>query len=174
MNKIKNEVIKTYPSSGESIIIIGEENYIFQITTGENELNSLNGNYNNYYNLSMIDLGACERLLKDENDIDPDINLIFLKFEKLTNKASEKNVQYEVYNPINNKQLNLSICMNTSIDLYIPITLTEKAQNLYEDLRKSGYDLFNEKDSFYTDICTPYKSDKGTDVLLSDRKNDYY
>ena len=122
----------------------------------------------------MIDLGACERLLKDENDIDPDINLIFLKFEKLTNKASEKNVQYEVYNPINNKQLNLSICMNTSIDLYIPITLTEKAQNLYEDLKKSGYDLFNEKDSFYTDICTPYKSDKGTDVLLSDRKNDYY
>ena len=38
----------------------------------------------------------------------------------------------------------------------------------------SGYDLFNENDSFYNDICTPYKSENGTDVLLNDRKNDYF
>ena len=41
-------------------------------------------------------------------------------------------------------------------------------------MKKNGYDLFNINDSFYQDICTPYKSKDGTDVLLSDRKNDYY
>ena len=29
-------------------------------------------------------------------------------------------------------------------------------------------------DSFYKDICTPYKSEKNTDVLLSDRIKDFY
>ena len=41
-------------------------------------------------------------------------------------------------------------------------------------MKESGYDLFDENDSFYTDICTPYKSENNTDVLLSDRKKDYY
>ena len=56
----------------------------------------------------------------------------------------------------------------------MPIALDEKMLALYKDLKNSGYDLFNINDSFYNDICSPYKSDNGTDVLLSDRKNDIY
>jgi len=41
-------------------------------------------------------------------------------------------------------------------------------------LSKQGYDIFNENDSFYQDICSTYKSENGTDVLLSDRKSDFY
>ena len=37
-----------------------------------------------------------------------------------------------------------------------------------------GYDLFDINSPFYNDICTPYKSPEGTDVLLSDRINSYY
>ena len=172
--KIKSEIIGTYPANGESIVIEGEENYVFQITTSANEINSLNGNYENNYNLSMIDLGECEKLLKEENDIGEEENLIILKYEKIASAASEKNVQYEVYDPNTLKKLGLSICEETPIDLYIPITLSEKTQTLYNDLKESGYDLFNENDSFYTDICTPYESENGTDILLSDRKKDFY
>ena len=173
-NKIKNEIIKSYPENGESIVIEADDNYVFQITTGENEINSLNGNYENKYNLSIIDLGECGKLLKEANGIGEDENLIILKFEKLTGIASEKNVQYEVYDPNTLKPLNLSVCSSTSVDLYIPITLSEETQKLYDDLKANGYDLFNENDSFYTDICTPYESENGTDILLSDRKNDFY
>ena len=67
--KIKSEIIGTYPANGESVVIEGEENYVFQITTAANEINSLNGNYENNYNLSMIDLGQCENLLKNKNII---------------------------------------------------------------------------------------------------------
>ena len=173
-DKIKSEIIKSYPPNGQSIVIEGEENYVFQITTTGNEEDTLNGNKTNNYSLSMIDLGKCETLLKQTNNISDEVNLIILKFEKLTNTASEKNVQYEVYDPVTLKQLNLSICEETSIDLYIPITLSNKTQSLYDSLKESGYDLFNENDPFYTDICTPYESENGTDVLLSDRKNNFY
>ena len=174
--KIKNEIIKSYNDNKnqESIVIKGDENYVFHITNGENEKNSLNGNYDNKFNLSMVDLGECGDLLKKEYNINDEENLIILKFEKLTNIASEKNVQYEVYQPITLEKLNLSICSSNLIDLYIPIILSERTQNLYDDLKESGYDLFNENDSFYNDICTPYESENGTDVLLSDRKKDYY
>ena len=41
---------------------------------------------------------------------------------------------------------------------------------LYKSLNKSGYNLFDSKDSFYNDICTPYTTENGTDISLNDRK----
>ena len=38
----------------------------------------------------------------------------------------------------------------------------------------SGYDLFNENDSFYTDICSTFTSQNGTDMTLADRKKEIY
>ena len=43
-----------------------------------------------------------------------------------------------------------------------------------EDLKEYGYNLLDIEDPFYQDICAYYKSQDGTDVLLADRKNDYY
>ena len=173
-NIIKN-IIETYPSDGESIVIEGEDNYVFQITTNENELNSLNGKGDNPYNLSIIDLGECEKLIKTKYEIDENTNLIILKLEQLSDTAAQRNVQYEIYNPNNpTEKLDISICQNVSINLYLPITLSEKSQKLYQDLKEYGYDLFDINDPFYQDICTPYSSENNTDILLSDRKNDFY
>ena len=171
---IISELIKEYPNNGTNVVIEGEDNYAFQLTTTENEKKTINGEYGNNYNLSMIDLGECEDLLKKENDIDEDTELIILKYEKITNIAYEKNIQYEVFDPIEKKKLDLSICQTTSVDIYIPVTLSEKTQSLYKDLLEYGYDLFDPNGSFYQDICTPYKSENGTDVLLSDRRKDFY
>ena len=69
------------------------------------------------------------------------------------------------------KQLNLSLCNDISIDIYIPVKLSEEMIELYNSLKDSGYDLFDINSKFYTDFCTPYTSLDGTDVLLSDRVN---
>ena len=37
-----------------------------------------------------------------------------------------------------------------------------------------GYDLFDINSAFYQDICIPFKSPYGTDVLLTDRISYYY
>ena len=170
---IDTELLLNYTVGDKSYEIKGDNNTIFQLTTTDNELNRFLGNLLNENGLSIIDLGTCEITLKDYYKIDYNTSLIIKKFEQLT-IASERNVQYEVYHPITKEKLNLSLCDSDTVDLYIPVELDEKLLELYEDLQNSGYDLFNIEDPFYNDICSPYKSENGTDVLLSDRKNDYY
>ena len=171
-NKIISELLEKYNAWNESIEIKGEGNLLFQLTTTINELNILYGK-NSSKGYSLIDLGECEAVLKSEYQINESISLIIKKVEQLAISA-ERNIQFEVYHPTSKIKLNLSYCRTESINLYIPVELNEKLKKLYIDLQKSGYDLFNIEDPFYNDICSPYKSENGTDVLLSDRKNDYY
>ena len=41
-------------------------------------------------------------------------------------------------------------------------------------MKDSGYDMFDLNDPFYQDVCTPFDSSNGTDILLSDRVNYIY
>ena len=45
---------------------------------------------------------------------------------------------------------------------------------MVNSLNNTGYNIFNENDSFYNDICATYTSENGTDMLLLDRKKDIY
>ena len=171
--KIDTEILMNYTVEDESIELKGENNTIFQLTTTSNELNRIQGNSSNKNGLSVIDLGTCEATLKAYYNIAQNTSLIIKKYEQLT-VASERNVQYEIYHPITKEKLNLSLCQSDTIYLYIPVDLDEELFVLYEDLQNYGYDLFNINDQFYTDICAPYSSEDGTDVLLSDRINYYY
>ena len=160
---------------GQNIVIKGESNFIYQITTIDNEKNLINKNISEKdYNISMIDFTECEQLLKKENGIDENISLIVLKMEKMTDKTSEKNIQYQIYEPVNLTLLNMSICKNSLIKMYIPFALGGETLNLYQDLKDSGYDLFDKNNKFYNDICTPYTSTNGTDVALSARQKYFY
>ena len=167
-NLIKDYIMKNY--TGENVIIEAEDDYIFQLTSSLNEKDTKNGKNSNNYNLSMIDLGDCEEKLKRENNINQEDSLIIFKLEKIGTIASQKNIQYEVYNPYNLQKLNLSVCINEKINIFIPVTLSEDSLELHKDLLSYGYDLFNPNDSFYQDVCAGYTSANGTDVLLSDRR----
>ena len=174
--EIYQEIVKNVISNYDTqnvLLIEAKDNYSYHITTTDNEKDSLNDK-NTTHRLSKIDLGECENLLKNHYHIEKTESLIIMKYEKITSISSERSLQYEVYEPNNRTKLNLSICDNTTIDLYVPIVLSEKLENLYNDMKDQGYDLFNIDDPFYQDICTPYKSPNGTDVSLSDRVNYYY
>ena len=172
---ISTSILNKYDTSnGEEMVFPGEDNFFFHITNTENELELLKGKNNNTNKFSIIDLGKCGNILKDYYKINQNTSLILIKYEKVTNISSERSIQYEIYEPYNKTKLNLSICEDINIDIYVPITLSEKTQNLYNELKELGYDLFDINGPFYNDICTPYKSSNGTDVLLSDRVNTYY
>ena len=47
--------------------------------------------------------------------------------------------------------------------------MSDKLYQLYNQLQDLGYNLFDINSKFYQDICTPYKSLNGIDVILSDR-----
>ena len=170
LSLIVKDIIKNYNEKNN--IIKGNNNIFFQITSGENEMKLLKGLAVNKLNLSIIDLGDCERSLRDSYNINENIPLIILKAEKPTLIISEKSVQYEVYNSETKERLDLSVC--DSIKIVYPLALDEKNNNLFDNLNKLGYDMLNINDKFYQDICSPYETKDGTDMILSDRVNDIY
>ena len=163
------------PERGNSLIIQSEEDdVVHQITNSQNELELLKNLSNSGQNISILDLGECEEILKKIYNIKEEDSLIIIKSEILSEKASQKKVKYEIYEPYNKTKLNLSFCDDAPVNLYIPMELSEETKQLYEQMKESGYDMFDINDPFYQDICIPFDSENGTDILLSDRVNYIY
>ena len=168
------ELLETYDSNKDGhIYVTSESNISFELTTDELEKKELI-NEQIRDNMSMIDLDGCETILRDSYKINETSHLILLKSENLNSIPSERNVQYEIFEPLNKTRLNLTLCEKSDINLYFQIELNSETEKLYKDLNKLGYDIFNINDPFYNDICIPYKTQNGTDIILSDRKNDIY
>ena len=47
-------------------------------------------------------------------------------------------------------------------------------EDVYNNIKDQGYDPLDLNDKFYREICTPYTSENGTDVLLDDREEFIY
>ena len=174
-NEIKESLINNY-NGLDNIIIISDNNNIYQITNSLNENNIKKNDTIKNYNMSIIELGKCENLLKEKNDINENIPLILFKLERndYINNSSKKNVYYEVINPKTKKKLDLSICDKEKIIINMPTSLSNYTLELYKNLSELGYDIFDKNDIFYNDICTIFTSNFKTDILLSDRRKDYY
>ena len=169
-NIIEDNINSIYSSNkGKSQVIQGEDNVIYQITSSANELKLLEGEFENNQNISIIDLGQCEKKLKEYYGLNESDSLIYLKQENKSSKSTDKKFQYEVFEPYNFTKLNLSICEGDTINLYIKIDLSEETKEIYESMKSMGYDMFNIKDPFYHDICIPYTYKNNIDILLSDR-----
>ena len=170
------ESLDSFTASSDDITEISDK-YSFHLTTTSNEISKIKGEIPNNNNFVMIDLENCLKTLKSENTNlnDP---FIILKFENKTDSIYEKNIQFEVYHPssLDVKQ-DLSKCKNNNFILYFQFDLEdleEEQKKLYIDLKKNGYDLLNQNDPFYQDICTQYKSKDNSDVLLGDRRNLFF
>ena len=164
-NYIKKEYLKDNYTEEISIIT---KNVIFQITYSD-KLKIIEKS-----NISSIDFGECETILKRQNNISEEEPLVIFKSDIKSLDFITTNTQYEVYKLNSQKILNLSLCNNTLIDIYTPVNLDPTTESLYDSLNNSGYNLFNANDSFYNDICTPYTTDNGTDVIIEDRQNKIY
>ena len=165
-NQLKdNYLTKDY--EGENTII-QTENVVFQISTIKDQQDSGN------VNASSIDLGDCEQELISHYKIPKNVSLIMFKTDIKTEDLSQTFVQYEIYDPRNMTLLDLSVCKDMKISISTPVKLDASTSSLYDSLKDSGYDLFNEEDSFYTDICSTFTSENGTDMTLADRKKEIY
>ena len=127
---------------------------VYQITTSDNQ-------NNNQSNISKIDFGECEYTLKKIYNINMSIPLIIFKIDYFVSGSLIPIIGYEVYHPLNRTKLDLSYCNNT-VNLNIPITINE--DKLYQ---------YDPSSDYYTDECSSYNSDDGTDILIYDRKKEY-
>ena len=149
----------------ETNIVIDGENVLYQIISSDNMKENKNKN------ISIIELGECSTILKDYYKVD---DLIIFKMDLKLNNTPPTIINYEVYNPMTLEKLDLSLCGGKKITIYSPYTPSQESLNKLLSLNSSGYDLYNPNDSFYQDICSTFTSGNGTDILLSDRKSDFY
>ena len=172
-NDYDNEIKQIYDSLLEEIlngkyknksIIIYKNISTFQISRLEEQYLYENSN------ISTIDLGECGKKLKENRNE----NLLLFKIDIINENLSSIFVQYEIFDANTSSKIDLKKCENISIFINIPSYLDSDTESLYDDLNKSGYNLFNSSDDFYNDICSTYTSKNGTDVILSDRRNSFF
>ena len=158
---IKEEITKDFNTSdidkGEEVTI-EQKGSTITITTTENQKNDKS------YNKTTINLSQCEDKIKDEYHIPKNKSLYILKIDVNQEGLKIPKIEYEVYYHLFGDsliKLNLTVCKDSKIDLSIPIVITE---SLDKDNQSSGY---------YNGICYSYTSEDGTDISLSDRKEEF-
>ena len=132
-NQLKQDFLKG--DFNRNNTVIQTQNVVFQISTLTDQKNSDNPN------VSSIDLGECEQALKEKNGITKD--LIVFKTDIKSEDLSQTYVQYEIYDPRDLTLLDLTICKDMKISVSAPVKLDSSISSLYDNLKDSGYDLFN-------------------------------
>jgi len=144
-------------SDGENKgIIMKDSDIVYQIVLATSQGNSIKDN------ISTIYLGECEKKLKKQNNISENEYLLIFKMDIYKEGSSIPIIEYEVYDPKTKNQLNLSICNDTKIQILVPVMIEENNINKY-----------NSSDDYYNDICYTYTTESGTDIILTDRKNEF-
>ena len=119
-------------------------------------------------NLSIIDLSDCEKKLGLDKP------LIIVKMDINKNEDSSPYIEYLIINPYTFEKMNISLCKDSKINIYVPFEISENYYELYKYVKNYGYNIFNPSDKFYNDICTPFTTYDNTDVLIKDRKADFF
>ena len=125
-------------------------------------------------NLSWLDLGKCADKIRSEIPSLVGKPLIILKLGASSDSAFENYVVFKIFNPDTFEEIPLSICRDINIDLYVDTKMPESVSQSVEEMIDQGYNPFDLNDKFYKEICTPYESPDGTDVLLDDREEYFY
>ena len=150
-NNIIDQVNKTKQDYVEK-----NNNSVFQVTTTENQNNSTDNN------ISTINLGTCETRLRNEYKINETLPLLIIKIDYKPPDTLIPIVGYEIYHPLTKEKLNLSYCSDILIKLNIPVSV--------EDNELFKHDPNSQ---FYSDNCFPYTTQNGTDIILTDRMQEY-
>jgi hypothetical protein len=129
----------------------------YTLTTTSNQKSNEN------LNVSTIDLGECEIKLKEKYNISQNDDLYIIKIDALVDNIHK--IEYDVYYQfsLNNlTKLNLSICKDVKIDLFIPA-----------EISLNEIDKYNKSSDLYNDICYTLTSESGTDKPIKDRQNEF-
>jgi len=158
---IENQFIDNYDTSeldnGQDEVIKTDKITV-TLTTSQNQRNNLNSN------MTTIDLGECETLLRIEYNLSLNETLYMKKMDIVQEGTKISKVEYDVYCRLfgtNLIKLNLTVCENSTISIYTPIVIND------------NIDKYNSSSGYYNDICYTTTSEDGTDITLKDRQKNY-
>ena len=171
IDEVINTGIQNYIS--EKSIIKGDNFYCQIFPYSENVEAYITADENS---LSKVYLNDCFLTLKNYYKIDNISDIILFKIDTNITNSSVNYVNYNVYH-INGSQLDMNICYNNNKNITIikPI-INENIVNFQkaEYLSKFHIDSFDPTDNFFNDICFPFTNENNSDVIIKDRRDDYY
>ena len=138
--------------------ILETEKMTITFTTSDNQKNNINNN------MSSINLGECENLLRKYYNISNNETIYMKKIDVVQEGKKTSKVEYQVYCKLfgtNLIKLNLTTCSDSMVSISIPIELPE------------NFDKFNSSSAYYNDICYTTTSEDGTDIPIKDRQTNY-
>ena len=132
---------------------------------------------------SAIDLGKCEKIIKDHYNISEEEGLIIInkQSKNINNNSTIEdnsfnlgiNNEIEIYDYLGRK-LELSVCEE---DIKILMNLENVKEidiQTSEEYAKQGIDVFNAKDKFFNNLCHNYDNKDEIDIIIDDRRSDIY
>ena len=160
--KSKEEIIDDIIKNIKNRNLISNESKVIKINNTLFYIAPLDKQQYNDKNISTIYIGECEQELRKSYHIPKNESLIIFKMDSYIEDYIFPVVEYEIFKYETGEKLELDVCKGMKVELSIPF-------NIKED----NLDKYDPSSGFYNDICYTYKSLKGTDVSLKDRKNEY-
>ena len=131
---------------------------------------------------SIIDLSKCQNILKKIYGLSNEESLLLLKgdfLQKIPDQFVTNRVAYQLFSTSMGAFLPLYHCKEQ--DIPVDVLNTFNSSNLFDNLKNkignafdNDLNIIDPTSSFYNDICTPFKNENGNDVLLDERKLDYF
>ena len=189
--KVVENVINNFLESGEvfnlpeSQIVVGN-NISVEITTGKLEKEKvekiIGGDTKAQTNLSIVDIAECENYLKNYYGIPEEEELLIFKgdvIENLTDMYIGNKVEYMLFSTSLKCFLPLEKCeeKGSTVSVTNPFNtqnLIIQFQSKIDAVVSNGYDVFDSSSPFYNDVCAPFTNENGNDVLLEERRSDYF
>ena len=131
---------------------------------------------------SIVDLSECEALLKKKYGLSDEEDLMIIKGDLLKQLSDDylgNSVDYQIFSTSLGAFLPLTDCQEagTSVSVTNPfnsLNLLTQYQSKTGAVTTNGYNPFDVNSPFYNDICTAFTNENGNDVLLDDRRKDYF
>ena len=177
ISEFKNKIISNISSYINSTKVINGTNFMAAVLSSDN----MNPEEQIKNGISAIDLGNCTEIIKEYYNISKYESLIILNIETKNENNNNndtsfnlgKKTQIEIYDMSGNK-LDLSVCKeDIKVMKYIG-DVKELNIDSAKSLSEQGIDVFDASNEFFNDICHPYESSDGKDIILNDRRNDIY
>ena len=168
------EYVNTLSSNDDNTIVnvISGNDIVLTIFTN----NTCGLNVSIHHNISYADISECESLIRSNNSIDDNENLIIGEIElKKKNEATNGISGYIIMNKQGTKY-SLTPCSNSKTIIYSPIEVSNLldfslARKFFNE---TGIDMYDPNEAFFNDLCTPFTDENGNDVILKDRRDDFF
>ena len=131
---------------------------------------------------SILNLTECEAILKKKYGLSEEEDLMIIKgdlLKQLTDDYYGNAVDYQIFSTSLGAFLPLTDCQEAGTT--VSVTNPFNSLNLMTQYQKKtgavtvyGYNPFDVNSPFYNDICTAFTNENGNDVLLDDRRKDYF